>query len=114
MSEVKKYDHGVFHRPGDEGSESSAQGETYAGADCPNEAAPLGGSHEVVHRPGNEGSELGPSSPMAPVTMGYQNVPPGENALSMHLQGPEVRRTYVPPATEDGTASDAPGMPGAN
>jgi hypothetical protein len=112
MSEVKKYDHSIVHRPGDEGSESSEQGKTYPGADCPNEAAPLGGSHEVVHRPGNEGTELGKGGPMADNIQGYQNVPPAP--MEGYLQGPEVRRTYVRPASEDGTASDAPGMPGAH
>jgi hypothetical protein len=109
MSEVKKYDHSIFHKPGDEGSASQAQGKTYAGADCPNEAAPAAGSHEVVNRPGDEGSELGKGGMWADNVMGYQNVPPAD--LSQHLQGPEVRRTYVPPA-KDANPYDA--MPGAN
>jgi hypothetical protein len=108
MSEVKKYDHSIVNHPGDEGSLSSEQGKTYDSADCANEAAPLGGSHEVVHRPGNEGSEFPQTGMLADVTMGYQN-PPGA-PLDQFLQGPEVRRTRVMPAT-NANADEA--MPGA-
>lgn len=109
MSEVRKYSHNIFHKPGDEGSESEANGKTYPGADCPNEEAPMGKTHDYVNRPGDEGSEL-PESGLADNVQGYQNVPPGDGIVGMHLSGPEVRRTYVPPA-KDANPYDA--MPGA-
>jgi hypothetical protein len=109
MSEVKKYDHGIFHKPGDEGSASSEQGKTYSGADDPNGAAPLGGSHEPVHRPGNEGSsELTLRRSDDGYIQGCQNVPPAP--LEGYLQGPDPMKTKVAPASN---ASPTPEMPGA-
>lgn len=109
MAEVRKYDHSIFHHPGDEGSESSAQGKTYSGADCPNDPAPLGGSHDPVNRPGDEGTEdnvSGPRGTMASVIQGYQDVPPA--SMEGWLSGPEVRKTYVPPTSG---ANPYPAMP---
>lgn len=112
MSEVRKYSHNIFHRPGDEGSESSENGKTYPGADCANEAAPLGGPHDHVHLPGVEGVELGTGAAadkFADNVQGYQNVPPGDE-MGLQFSGPEVRRTYVAPASD---ANPYEGMPGA-
>jgi len=108
MSEVKKYSHDIFNRPGDEGSASSPLGKTYDAADCANEAAPSGGSHEHVQRPGMEGNEFGRSGMAADVTMGYQN-PPGAD-LGHFLQGQDVRKTRVAPASG---SNPTPEMPGA-
>ncbi len=114
MSEVKKYDHGIFHHPGDEGSASQEQGKTYPGADCPNEEAPLGGSHEHVHRPGSEGREFtGDPDKWAANSdgtnmQGYQNVPPAP--MEGYLQGPDPMKTKVPPASG---ANPYDAMPGA-
>lgn len=108
MSEVRKYSHDIFHKPGDEGSVSSEQGKTYPAADCPNEAAPAGGSHEHVHRPGQEGSIVGKGGMAADNLMGYQN-PPGA-PLDGFLNGPRVDKTRVAPASG---ANPTPGMPGA-
>lgn len=109
MAEVKKYDHDIFHKPGDEGSASQEQGKTYKGFDDPADAAPLGGSHDVVHRPGNEGSsELTPRKSDDSYIMGCNNAP-SQEGLDKFLQGPEVRKTRVLPA--NGNPYDA--MPGA-
>jgi hypothetical protein len=109
MSDVRKYSHDIFHRPGDEGSESSPQSKTYPAADCANEAAPDGGSHDHFQRPGNEGSELPNGDKFADNVMGYQNAP--EAPLDHFLQGPRVDRTFVPP-THNGAPTEA--MPGAD
>lgn len=109
MSEVRKYSHDIFHRPGDEGSESQAQSKTYQAADCDVEAAPDSFSHDVVNKPGEEGSELPNGDKFADNVMGYQNVP--DAPLGHFLQGPRVDRTYVHP-TVNGTPTEA--MPGAD
>jgi hypothetical protein len=108
MSEVKKYDHSIFNHPGDEGSLSQEQGKTYSSADDPVAAAPSGGPHEHTHKPGVEGSSgLTPKMLDSGYIMGCQEVPSAP--LSDWLQGPDVRATYVPPASNANSYEDMPG-----
>lgn len=104
MAEVTIPKHTHFMHPGDEGP-APKQGQ----ADCPNEAAPPGATREVIQRPGDEVPELRTARGMNdPSEMGYQNVPPAGN-FGEFGKGPEVRRTYQPPASGD----PFPAMPGA-
>ncbi len=100
--------HDIFHKPGDESKMAPPKEDVNVeDRDC-NIPTP---SHDVVNKPGDEASP-GPLSQNDPsYVQGYLDPEVGVPTPGyVGPGGPDVRRTYVPPASG---ADPTPEMPGA-
>lgn len=110
-SELAARNREVHHMPGDEGTcpqNEDSQGESHNSAvpqylRGPGGLDPAVGTKDAIHRPGEEGS-----GDVGELRQGNASVPDGVS-MGQFLQGEDVRKTRVMPASGNAT----PGMPGA-